>query len=69
MRTALIVAPLVVVAACAPAPERALDSPSALSGAIDHDISTSLPSADRNLRATIPGRPPPVQTGVGMFGQ
>jgi hypothetical protein len=65
MRVLIAVTLLAALAACASQPSRDFQSPSQLSGAIDHDIEASLPSADQNLRAVRPGGKLPIENGVG----
>jgi len=65
MRRLFPAAALLALAACAgPAPNPS-DSPNRLTRAIDHDIETTLPAADSNLRAVPPGRPLPIENGEG----
>jgi hypothetical protein len=65
VRIALLAAALLALAACADPASSRIDSANALSRAVDHDTETTLPSADSNLRAIPPGRPPPVENGWG----
>jgi len=65
MRGLVLPLALLGLAACAPAADRSIDSPQLLSRAIDHDIQTTLPTADSNLRAALPGRPLPIENGEG----
>jgi hypothetical protein len=61
IRSVLLTAALLWLAACAGPATGDIDNRSG----IDHDISTTLPSADQNLRANPPGRPYPVESPVG----
>jgi hypothetical protein len=62
---ALVLLAVLGLAGCVGNPARTGEPPQQLSRAIDHDIETSLPSADRNLRAVPPSLPPPIENGAG----
>jgi hypothetical protein len=65
MRSLILPLALLALAGCAAPTAQSGESGPPLSRAIDHDVATSLPSADSNLRAVPPGRPAPIENGEG----
>jgi hypothetical protein len=61
----IVAAAVLALTGCAAPDSGDFAYPKQQSRAIDHDIETTLPSADSNLRAVRPGLPAPVENGAG----